>query len=219
MLTSEITAVIEDSVADRRLLEHPFYRRWEAGELDAAELAAYADQYRHFERALPTVLEQVARSIADSTARAQVEANLADELGVPAPHVELFDIFVDAVGGQRDAEPSPAMAALVELYLELAESNPIGALSAVGAYEVQAPAIAISKAQGLRERYALTEDDTVFWDVHGQMDEDHARWTAEALASLGATESAVRCASRSAAEAWWAFLDEREEAAAQLAAC
>src|SRR3974390_3214672 len=35
-----------------RLLEHPFYRRWEAGELTDGELAGYAAQYRHFEAML-----------------------------------------------------------------------------------------------------------------------------------------------------------------------
>ena len=29
------------------VLEHPFYRRWECGELRREELTAYAGEYRH----------------------------------------------------------------------------------------------------------------------------------------------------------------------------
>ena len=56
LLERELTAV----VARRRLLDHPFYRRWERGELEASELAAYAAQYRHLEAALPELLSGIA---------------------------------------------------------------------------------------------------------------------------------------------------------------
>ena len=59
MLRTEIDAVLVEVLRDRRLLAHPFYRRWEAGTLERGELAAYAAQYRHFEAALPDVLERV----------------------------------------------------------------------------------------------------------------------------------------------------------------
>ena len=38
---------------------HPFYRRWEAGELRGQELAEYAVHYRAFEAVLPAVLAAV----------------------------------------------------------------------------------------------------------------------------------------------------------------
>ena len=41
----------------KRLLEHPFYRRWEDGALEMSELASYAAQYRRFEAQLPSFLE------------------------------------------------------------------------------------------------------------------------------------------------------------------
>ncbi len=42
------------------------------------------------------------------------------------------------------------------------------------------------------------------------MDVDHGDWAVEALALLGADEAEVTDASRRAADAWWALLDERE---------
>ena len=170
MLRTELDALLDDILSSRRLLAHPFYRRWEAGTLQPGELATYAAQYRHFEAALPVVLERIAAALPDGRARQLVEDSLADERGVPAPHLELFDSFADAVGAVP-TDMTPATRALVDLYLSAADASPVAALSAVAAYEVQAPDIAVSKAEGLRSRYGLDDNGTRFWDVHAGIDE------------------------------------------------
>ena len=58
---------------------------------------------------------------------------------------------------------------------------------------------------------------TAFWDVHATMDADHGDWSIEALALLDADPAEVADASRRAADAWWALLDEREAEAAVAA--
>ncbi|HUY63119.1 MAG TPA: iron-containing redox enzyme family protein [Acidimicrobiales bacterium] len=217
MVRSDVDALYDEVLRHRRLLEHPFYRRWEAGELAPGELTAYAGQYRHFERALPGVLAEVARTLPEGEARRLVESNLHDELADPEPHVALFDRFADAVGAAGQVEATPATTALVDLYRGLASADPVAALGAVGAYEVQSPAIAQSKALGLRSLYGLTSEQTRFWDVHGTMDVDHASWTLDALVALDTPPQVLFDAAAAAASAWWAFLDERQEAAAELA--
>jgi pyrroloquinoline quinone (PQQ) biosynthesis protein C len=218
MLRTDLDRVLAEVLADRRLLEHPFYRRWEAGELRPGELAAYAGQYRHFEAALPAVLERAAatlRAEGHDGAAALVQANLDDERGVPEPHLALFDGFLAAVGGDIDAPAGPAMAELVTG--PLAAHDAVALLAAVAAYEVQASDIARSKAEGLVRHYGLGTDGTRFWDVHGTLEDGHAGWTLDALAdATGAgagDEATVRQAARRAADAWWAVLDEREAAA------
>jgi pyrroloquinoline-quinone synthase len=210
--------LFDEALSGRRLLTHLFYRRWEAGQLQRWELAAYAAQYRHFEQALPDVLEAVASGLDAGPARASVQANLDDERGAPAPHLDLFDTFAEAVGAEP-APPTAATAALVGLHRSLAVSDPVAALAALAAYESQAPGIATSKALGLRAHYGLHSDQTRFWDVHGTMDADHADWTLDALSALGGDEQAVRRGARTAADAWWAFLDERQAEAPALTAC
>ena len=219
MLREDIETVLVEVLEDRRLLTHPFYRRWEAGMLGRAELAAYAAQYRHFEATLPDVLERVVDRIDDPTARRLVQANLDDERGVPAPHLELFDGFAHAVGAPAEAEATPATAALVGLYRDATHTSPVTALAALAAYEVQASEIATSKADGLRARYGVDEGGTRFWDVHSGADEVHGAWIVEALAALATDPDEVRRAATTAAEAWWAFLDEREAATASALAC
>jgi pyrroloquinoline-quinone synthase len=221
MLTTELDALLDDILRSRRLLAHPFYRRWEAGTLERSELASYAAQYRHFEAALPVVLERIASALPEGRPRRLVEANLDDERGIPAPHLDLFDDFAAAVGAATadtpapatDSDALPAIGALVELYLSLADVSPVAALAAVAAYEVQAPAIASSKADGLRSRYGIDARGTRFWDVHAGVDEAHGEWMLEALGQLVDGPDDVVGPASSAADAWWAFLDEREAAA------
>jgi pyrroloquinoline-quinone synthase len=218
MLRTELDKLLDDILSSRRLLSHPFYRRWEAGTLELFELASYAAQYRHFEAALPDVLEHVATALPEGRARKLVEANLHDERAVPESHLDLFDAFADAVGAP-DAEMTPATRALVELYTSLADLSPVAALSAVAAYEVQAPTVAASKADGLRLRYGIDDDGARFWDVHAGVDELHGAWMLEALGLVADGPDDVAGPATSASEAWWAFLDEREAAAPVLSGC
>ena len=157
--------------------------------------------------------------IDDPTARRLVQANLDDERGVPAPHVELFEGFADAVGAPAAADASPATAALVRLYAAVADESPVVALASLAAYEVQAAEIAGSKAEGLRLRYGVTDEGTRFWDVHSGVDEVHGTWIVDALAAIAADSDEVRDAASAAASAWWAFLDEREAQAPVAVAC
>jgi pyrroloquinoline quinone (PQQ) biosynthesis protein C len=215
MNADDLRAAIEDVLADRRLLAHPFYRRWEAGLLQPGELGAYAAQYRHFEAALPALLRDMLSGInPESPAAALVRQNLADEESHPEPHVALFSRFADAVGAGSTA-PTNATDRLLETYGRLVAAGPASGLAALTAYEMQAPEIAASKSAGLREHYGLDAAATEFWDVHAEMDRDHATWAIDAVAQLPDAEAAV-VAARTAADAWWAFLDEREAAASAV---
>ena len=42
------------------------------------------------------------------------------------------------------------------------------------------------------------------------MDTDHAEWTMTAIAELALDDESVSVPARAAADAWWAFLDERD---------
>ena len=206
-----IDATMAEAGAGLRLLEHPFYRRWEAGELRDGELEAYAAQYRHFEAMLPGFLEALAAALPEGPARHAVSANLADELGDPVPHLALFDAFADALGA-APSEPGPAVGALCDAYAQVLAEGPVPALAGLLAYERQAPEVARSKAEGLRVHYRLDAAAVAFWDHHATVDVAHAGWTESALASLDADPDVVVRAGRLVAQAWWSFLDEREAA-------
>ena len=150
-----IDEVLAEAIVGRRLLTHPFYRRWEAGTLTEGELAAYAEQYRHIERELPVTLAAIADALPAGRARDLVEANLADELGTPEPHAQLFESFARAAGATPDAPATPSTAALLAVVRTTAANDPVAALAMIAAYEVQAADIAASKGDGLRRHYGF----------------------------------------------------------------
>jgi pyrroloquinoline-quinone synthase len=215
MTPDQLQIHLTAALIDRQLLTHPFYRRWEAGTLGPNELGAYAAQYRHFEEALPGILRVLLTRLEPGSAADLVRRNLADEESNPEPHVTMFAGFANAVGS-LDTPPSDATESLLRTYRDLVASSAEEGLAAVVAYEMQAPAIAASKADGLRRNYGIDAQGTRFWDLHATMDDDHARWGIEALAALDVPGSRLVDAARSAADAWWAFLDEREVAATPL---
>jgi pyrroloquinoline-quinone synthase len=211
MTVSDLDSALSAALVDRRLLDHPFYRRWEAGEVSLAELTAYAGQYRHFERYLPGFLGRLVAGLPRGQAFDLVAANLADEEGDPVPHVELFERFASAVGAGEDAA-SPATRALLTVYGELVGQGVLAGLAGFVAYESQAAEIARRKADGLRIHHGLDDQGVSFWEHHADVDARHGTWAQSALGLCSDRPECVVDAVRRAADAWWAMLDERETA-------
>jgi pyrroloquinoline-quinone synthase len=198
---------IEHALEGRALLTHPFYRRWEAGELRSGELSAYGAQYEHFERQLPRTLAAAVDACPEPHVRDSIAANLDDELHRPSPHTELLGSFLEAVGA-TPVPPTPATAALVATYAAAPVRSVGFAVGVLAAYELQAAEIARSKSEGLRAHYGLDDAGTAFWDVHAALEAEHADWTLDAGAGL--PEAEVLAGVAASRDAWWAFLDERE---------
>jgi pyrroloquinoline quinone (PQQ) biosynthesis protein C len=209
-----LATAVARALDGRALLTHPFYRRWEAGTLAPGELAEYAVHYRAFEATLPEVLSAVVSDLQSDgrlEAGAMVQRNLDDELGNPESHLDLFDRFAAGLATAPVASvPGAAAVSLADTYLTLAARGPVAALAGLAAYETQAADVARTKAEGLRRWYGMDAGATAFWDVHATMDADHGDWALETLAAMGADPAEVGAAARTAADAWWALLDERE---------
>ena len=194
-------------IADRTLLSHPFYRRWEDGLLIDGELASYAAQYRFFEAQLPDFLSALT-SMVEGDAKTLVEANLADEVDGPTTHLELFDRFAAAVAAPAE-EISPAMKALVAVYADaIASGDADFALGVLAGYEVQASEVADTKGAGLSEHYGVSGEGLEFWHIHAELEKDHAAWVLEAAEAAEADR--VIAGAHASSAAWWAYLDERE---------
>lgn len=207
-MTTHLNELISRSLNGRRLLEHPFYVRWEAGALQDGELRDYAQQYRYFETHLVEFLSALTARLPEGTARDAVSDNLRDEVSSPS-HLELFEQFA-AFYNADDVAISPAMARLLDAYREVLQRSDVSALAGLLAYETQGAEIAASKAQGLRRHYSASDEAVRFWDVHGTLETTHAKWTLDGLAALSPRDDEVLSASSEVASAWWEFLNERE---------
>lgn len=192
---------IEESRRRWNVLEHPFYRRWSAGELSREELARYSGQYRHAVQAIA----DLSREAAD---HAPEVATLASHAAEEEAHVALWDGFVDSVGGDRAATPTPETAECVERWTDAGDLA--GALARLYAIESGQPAISRTKLDGLREHYGVTDPDGIrYFTVHERRDAEHA---AEARELIGEPADerqadAVLAAAEDAFRANWRLLD------------
>lgn len=206
---------LDDLIARRSILEHPFYQAWRAGTLTREQLATYARIYYPHVAAFPGYLARVIEGTSDPAIRSELARNLADELGVPKAHPELWLDFAVAVGANRNevtgAPPHPAAEATVGRFQRLAGSSTASALAALYAYEAQQPAVAAEKADGLRSRYGVTDDAGVaYFAVHAAVDVAHREGERKALGRClqrGATEDEVLTAAGAALDAYWGLLD------------
>src|SRR5262249_2919430 len=140
------------------VLGHPFYRRWEAGELSQTELATYAEQYRHAVVAL-----------ADTAAAAGDPEHAAEG----SAHVDLWDDFAAAVGAKEPTEPNATTVACADAWRR---SDPLEARAVLYAIEAGQPEISRTKLAGLVDHYGFEPGtaSTRYFDVHAERDHEHA---------------------------------------------
>jgi pyrroloquinoline-quinone synthase len=205
---------IEQRIAEKHLLKHPFYEAWTAGTLPRAALVDYVGQYYAFESNLPRFLTALHSRSESATVRAALLSNAWDEEHGPNNHPELWLRFAEALGVSRadvlGARPNAATQALVDTYREASRNAPVEAgVATLYAYESQLPAVAAAKIDGLRKHYDVdSRDGLAFFEVHRAVDVHHAaaeRALLEEAVQGEHGEAAVAWAER-ALEAWWNFL-------------
>jgi pyrroloquinoline-quinone synthase len=185
----DVIAGIDAARQRWNVLEHPFYTRWEQGELTRDDLARYAGEYRHAVVAL---------------ARAARTAQMhADE---EAEHISLWDDFASELGvnGEK-SEPLPQTRCCASAWSAAEDEE--GAAAIMYAIEAGQPAISETKLRGLVEHYGFEEGSagTGYFELHSERDHEHA---AEARSRLeGADDARLVALAESALAANWALLD------------
>lgn len=192
---------IEQSRRRWDVLQHPFYQRWSDGDLTAEELARYSGQYRHAVEAIAALSNAAAEALPE---RSELRSHAAEERG----HVRLWDGFVEAVGGDAGAEPTPETADCATTWA--ADGDALELLARLYAVEASQPAISRTKRAGLIERYGFTEGaGTAYFKVHEGRDVEHAAEVRELIEDLATDADADRLAAAAerAYEANWRLLD------------
>jgi pyrroloquinoline-quinone synthase len=150
------------------VLRHSFYVRWSEGTLGIAELAHYSGQYRH---AVTALADAAAAAACSPEAGADAPA-LAVHAAEEAAHVELWDEFVAAVGGDVNAEACEETRGCAEVWAG-DESRPLlQTLTAMYTIESAQPAISTTKQAGLRLHYGIPA--VAYFEVHQRLDVQHA---------------------------------------------
>jgi pyrroloquinoline-quinone synthase len=200
-VSSSLWDRIEQARGRWNVLEHPFYQRWSEGTLTRDELSDYAGQYRHAVEAIATM----SASLSDAEPeRAELRSHALEEAG----HVELWDGFVAAVGGDSAAASTPETAACVAAWT--AGDGTLGTISRLYAIESGQPEISRIKRSGLVERYGIADGPgTAYFRVHEARDADHAAEARELIEELAspADEDAIVGAAEAAFRGNWELLD------------
>jgi pyrroloquinoline-quinone synthase len=203
---------MREAIAERSLLEHPFYQAWSAGTLEVERLQDYARQYYHFERAFPRFLSAIHARTESPAIRQLLLDNLWDEEHGERNHPALWLEFAAALGVSSEevegSEPHPETTALVEHFAEVSAHAPVAeALATLFAYESQVPSIAWEKIKGLTEHYDLLPDQFEFFSVHLVSDVAHSGGELSAIEELCEDGDAVVAATERASERLLGFLD------------
>jgi pyrroloquinoline-quinone synthase len=198
-----------------RLLAHPWYQKWECGELTTDSLRTYAGEYYWQVAAFPRYLSRLHSQMGDLRQRQLILRNLLDEENPDAPHPELWLDFAEALGRDRHeirtGTPGAAVQELIAEFQSLVAASPEEGLGAILAYESQVPEVAHFKRKALEKHYfhgSPTERGTRFFAVHEEADVWHTKALDELVATLSVEEKqrAQQAADR-AGTALWRFLD------------
>jgi pyrroloquinoline-quinone synthase len=182
---------LDDVAQHWDVLRHPFYTRWNAGELTREELAFYAGEYRHLVLAL-----------AETARRSSAVDHAAEE----AAHVELWDGFADALGADTDRAPRAESADCARSWT----AEGLEGLAVLYAVESAQPAISQTKLDGLLRHYGFAEGDgTRYFAVHATLDDDHAAQARAALEARpkDADDDRLLAAAEGALRGNWQLLD------------
>jgi pyrroloquinoline-quinone synthase len=174
------------------VLNHPFYLRWERGELTREELASYAGEYR-----------QAVVALADTAAAAGDPEHAAEE----AAHVSLWDDFAAALDAPLDRPPTRETADCAGSWRR---EDPLEARAVLYAVESGQPDISRTKLAGLVKHYGFKSGSpgTAYFELHAERDHMHAAASRQVLTGVvdGEADRLV-AAAEAALEGNWRLLD------------
>jgi pyrroloquinoline-quinone synthase len=183
---------IDEARTRWNVLDHPFYLRWERGELSREDLAYYAGEYRHAVVAL-----------ADAAAVGGDSEHAAEEVA----HIDLWHDFAAALEAPLDREPSTETR---ECATAWRSEDSLEARAVLYAVESGQPAISQTKLTGLVDHYGFTAGTkaTEYFELHADRDHEHAAASAEVLRKAAPEDTdRLVAAAEAALKGNWHLLD------------
>jgi pyrroloquinoline-quinone synthase len=205
---------IDNDIAAKHLLKHPFYLAWARGELSKEALSDYAKQYYHHVAAFPTYLSAVHAKCDDQPTRKQILQNLIDEEAGSPNHPELWKQFANSLGVEdvdlAKTEKQCETKNLIDTFRSVCGDKSMAeGLAALYAYESQIPAICESKIDGLKKHYGFSDPKGYeYFSVHIEADKEHSAVEREMLGAKVENHNAdnVRASANRVLDALWEML-------------
>lgn len=143
-----------------RLLDHPFYRAWSAGEISTDTLGAYHRSYADLVQRIPTYWKKVLNAF-----------HPEDPLGLTIVEEERQHILLWESWGRSLPHPEeyPSLQSMIDSCDRLTPTRLLGMLQA---FEMQQPEVSATKKEGLLRFYGFLPEDLRYFDEH-QREEVH----------------------------------------------
>ena len=172
---------IDNLIEKHHLLNHSFYKAWNAGELPKETIREYAAQYFQHVSLFPRYLSAIHSNCDDIKIRQLLLENLNEEEQGKENHPELWMRFAEGMGNTRknvnETVSIKETEELVKMFKKLSKSEKyhIG-LAALYCYESMQPEISETKKSGLQKFYNISDEDTLkFFTVHMHADKWHRK--------------------------------------------
>ena len=202
---------IDEMIAEKSLLKHPFYEMWSAGELTLDSLSGYSKEYFQLVKAVPGFMDPIIE-LAPGPVSAELADNRAEEsahigpwrgfaasLGVSEPELEGYE------GLEKTGRAVDSLNSLMTTYE--------GGACAMYAFEKEIPEISRAKLDGLEEFYGLTSPQaTEYFRLHTEADVRHAASWRGILESSVTPEDDLMAAAKGSITAQNTLLDGCYEA-------
>jgi len=190
MTRDEFLTALDQLIAEKHLLKHPFYRMWSEGRLTLENLRAYAVSYYPHVAAFPAYVSGVHSGCDDPALRRELLENLIEEEGGEETHPALWRRFAVAIGASESdlsiAPRTPEVAEAIAVFRSSTRQGSVAqGLAALYAYESQIPEVSRTKREGLAAFYGVTDESaTRFFSVHERADVWHREVEREALSRV-----------------------------------
>ena len=172
---------IDEMIKENHLLNHSFYKAWNAGELSKDTIREYAAQYFQHVSLFPRYLSAIHSNCNEIKTRQLLLENLNEEEKGSDNHPELWMRFAEGMGNTRknvkETIPIKETKELVKTFMKLSKSEKyhIG-LASLYCYESMQPEISETKKDGLQKFYNVRDEDALkFFTVHMHADKWHRK--------------------------------------------
>jgi pyrroloquinoline-quinone synthase len=194
------------------LLNHPFYKSWNEGELTREIIKDYAEQYYQHVKAFPRYISATHSLCEDIAKRKILLENLNDEENRDADHPKLWKNFALAMGADakkiEEVKADQFTQDMIDNFFKNGRSTYAEGLASLYTYERQIPEIAETKIQGLKKYYGVNSKEGLeFFVAHKEADIHHRKECEKLLDGLSKDEQGkAETAALSTAKYLWNFL-------------
>jgi len=188
---------VDEMIAERSLLKHPFYEMWSDGKLTIDSLAGYSKEYFQLVKAVPSFMTPIIEKAPKSAI-----AELIDNKQEEADHVRPWIKFAGELGiSEQELTSYEGLEKTKKAVSDLSDlmNTYEGGSCAMYAFEKEIPKISQTKLDGMAKFYGMSNDEaTEYFKLHTEADIRHAAAWRKILETTSTnTDSLIETADKS----------------------